>query len=143
MTLYSHYSEVPPEDWPWPDFTPQEMACRGTGMIGFHPGFMTGLQTLRSLLDSPMTVTSACRSAAHNRRVGGHSKSLHVCDEPLHAGQQGTLAVDIATVDGAYRGRLFALAWQQGWSIGWNAPGRFLHLDLRGEISLPQTTFDY
>jgi hypothetical protein len=53
------------------------------------------------------------------------------------------MAIDVETPDGAYRGRLFELAWDHGWSIGWNAKSRFLHLDRRVDIGMPQTTFDY
>jgi hypothetical protein len=53
------------------------------------------------------------------------------------------MAVDIETSDGVYRARLFVLAWEQGWSIGWNGPKKFLHLDRRIDIGLPKTTFDY
>lgn len=129
-------------DWSrWPDFRPAELRCRGTGLLLLHPGFLDALQALRLELDRPMAITSGCRSAAHNRAVGGHPRSLHICDAPQHPGQLGCLAVDVAARDGAFRGRLFAAAWTRGWSVGW---GRgFLHLDRRDRVGLPQTSFDY
>lgn len=128
--------------WPWPDFTPDEMRCRcGCGQVIVSDQFMDALQRLRTALGRPMRLTSACRCVAHNQLVGGHPRSLHICDAPQHPGQEGCLAVDVATSDGAYRGQLFSLAWQAGWSIGIHP--KFLHLDRRSDLGLPQNSFDY
>ncbi|HLB49830.1 MAG TPA: D-Ala-D-Ala carboxypeptidase family metallohydrolase [Anaerolineales bacterium] len=126
-------------------FTYDEMACDHCGGGKLHPGFGEELDALREEFGQPMAVTSFCRCKVHNTNINGHEKSLHVFDFPAHAnlGQKGTLAVDIAAVDGAYRGKLFAIAWRRGWSIGWNAKRGFLHLDQRSMIGLPQTSFDY
>lgn len=126
-------------------FTTEELACKHCGLAKFHPGFLETFEQLRVKLDAGMTPTSGCRCAEHNASIPGHPRSLHVGDTPAHAdkGQRGCLAVDIAAVDGAYRGRLFALAWASGWSIGWNAKKGFLHLDRRDFIGMPQTSFDY
>jgi len=126
-------------------FSDTELGCKHCGLLRLHPGFADALFELRESLAEPMTVTSACRCAVHNADLKGHERSLHVCDTPAHAdkGQQGALAVDVATLDGAYRGRLFVAAWKRGWSIGWNSRLKFLHLDRRDLIGLPQTTFDY
>jgi hypothetical protein len=112
-------------------------------MVRFHHGFLDSLEAVRVELDLPMPVMSGCRCLIHNAAVGGHQKSLHVCDHEQHPGQEGTLGVDVATPDGAYRGKLFAIAWKHGFSIGWNAAKRFLHLDRRDLVGLPQTSFDY
>ncbi|EKE70903.1 D-Ala-D-Ala carboxypeptidase family metallohydrolase [Oceanibaculum indicum] len=137
-------------DWSlYPSFTPAELACRDSGLLQFHPGFLASLQSLRDAFGRPMVPTSGCRSRAYNDRpraqggVGGHPRSLHVADDPVHAdkGQLGCLAVDIRTPDAAWRGDLFACAWRMGWSVGW---GRgFLHLDRRDFIGLAKTSFDY
>lgn len=123
-------------------FTRGELECPCCGLLRLHPGFMDELEALRQALAEPMNPTSACRCRAHNQRIGGHPRSLHVGDEPAHAAE-GSLAIDIAAPDGAYRGRLFSMAWRLGWSVGWNAKKGFLHLDRRDLIGLPQTTFDY
>lgn len=126
------------------DFWDYEMRCKcGCGLLIIHPGFMQWLQAVRDELRVPMHVTSGCRCKEYNAKIGGHPKSLHICDEPQHSGQQGTLAVDIAAADGVYRGRLFAVAWLAGFSVGWNAKRGFLHLDRRDMVGLSQTSFDY
>lgn len=124
-------------------FYADEFWCKHCRELNLHPGFIEALQDVRSRLSIPMHPTSGCRCAVYNEDIGGHKRSLHVLDAPQHAGQQGTLAVDIAAVDGTYRGKLFAIAWDLGWSIGWNAKRGFLHLDRRDWIGLPQTSFDY
>lgn len=129
--------------WITTHFTADELGCRHCGRYQFHTGFTDHLERLREAFGRRMTPTSACRCARHNKTVGGHPKSLHVMDEPSHPGQTGTMAIDIATADGEYRGHLFATAWRLGWSIGWNAKRNFLHLDRRTDLHLPQTTFDY
>ncbi len=124
-------------------FSEAELACKHCGRVQFHPGFLDELEILRVALDQPMQINSGCRCAVHNAAVDGHPNSLHVLDREQHPGMRGTLAVDVHTPDGAYRGRLFALAWGRGWSIGWNAKKSFLHLDRRIMVGLAQTTFDY
>ena len=104
---------------------------------------MERVALMRLTFGDPMSITSGCRCAKHNANEGGHKKSLHVFDKPQHEGQKGALALDVQTPDGNYRGRLFTLAWDAGFSIGWNARKRFLHLDGRTMIGLPQTSFDY
>lgn len=125
-------------------FAAQELACRcGCGLSRFHPGFLDELSALRREMGEAMTLNSACRCADQNVAVGGHPKSLHVGNREQHVGMAGTLAVDVATLSGEYRGRLFATAWRRGWSIGWNGKKGFLHIDRRVDIGLARTTFDY
>lgn len=128
-------------------FTKEELACKHCGLYKLHPAFFETLNILRERFGEPMVVRSCCRCKEYNDspEVHGHPKSLHVADFPAHAaeGQRGTLAIDIEAKDGTYRGRLFSLAWKEGWSIGWNAKLGFLHLDRRDWIGLAQTTFDY
>jgi hypothetical protein len=128
-------------NWRWENFSQNEMRCKGTGILIVSDQFMDALQTLREEFSRPMHLTSACRSAEHNKSVGGHPRSLHICDEPSRKEQQGCLAVDVAVVDGSYRGHLVATAWELGWSVGWNKT--FVHLDRRDFVGLKQSTFDY
>lgn len=140
-------------DWSRYNFTPAEFRCRGVGccdgLIILHPGFLDLLQIVRGEMGVAMHVLSGCRCRRHNEKpaalggAGGHPRSLHVCDAPMHRGQEGTLGVDVAAVDGAYRGRLFSIFWKHGFSVGWNAARSFLHGDMRVWLGLPQTSFDY
>lgn len=124
-------------------FKDAELACTHCGMLKLHRGFRDELEGLRREFGLPMTITGPGRCKAHNTAIKGHAKSLHIMDEPQHPGQQGALGVDVATPEGAYRGKLFAIAWKRGFSIGWNGDKKFLHLDRRDFVGLPQTSFDY
>lgn len=143
-----HWREVKPADWPWPNFTPYEMACRSTGRLVVSSVFMDPLQEVRTRLDRAMHVTSGGRTMQYQKELvergfSTATKSFHICDDELGRGQIGTFAVDIAAVEGLYRGDLFAYAWDMGFSIGWNAKRSFLHLDQRSFLGFQQTTFDY
>lgn len=75
--LYRHYSDVPTETWRWPNFTPREIACRGSGELLVDEAALDKLQALRDRLGAPLHLNSAYRSEAHNRAVGGSPKSQH------------------------------------------------------------------
>lgn len=75
---YSHYSRWPVSDWRWPSFSPREMASKREGELMLDYDAMDKLQALRDRLGVPMIVTSAYRSKAHNKAVGGASRSKHM-----------------------------------------------------------------
>jgi uncharacterized protein YcbK (DUF882 family) len=116
-----------------------ELACRATGIVQLAPGFAERLVALREVLGESMAVTSCCRAASHNRRIGGHPKSLHVYDEPAH-GTGGTCALDVTLRDGVYALKLVGLAERMGWAVGINFQRRFIHLDRRADyrVGVPQ-----
>jgi len=62
----------------WPDFSPEEIACRGDGSLLIDPPAMDKLQALRSLLGKPVIVTSGYRTPEHNEEEGGEPGSLHL-----------------------------------------------------------------
>lgn len=143
-------------------FTAGELQCRDSGLLIIAPGFADKLKELRVEFNQPMIINSACRSREYNDRprnlggVGGHPRSLHVCDYP-HWPTGGCCAVDVSThrwtgeewvergLD--YRSLLEWLAWDLGWSIGYGRT--FLHLDRRtdyipkGFMQHKQTRFNY
>lgn len=75
---YARASDVPVTSWRWPNFAPEELACRGTGKLVVDPRALDMLQSLRNRLGKPMIITSAYRSPEHNARVGGAARSRHL-----------------------------------------------------------------
>jgi len=75
---FRHFREIPDSLWRWPNFSPAEIACRGTGQIKLHPEALDKLQALRDRLGKPLIVRSAYRSPEHNRAVGGAPRSKHM-----------------------------------------------------------------
>lgn len=75
---FRHFRDVPETLWRWKNFSPAEIACRGTGQIKLHPEALDRLQALRDQLGKPLIVRSAYRSPEHNRNVGGAPRSKHM-----------------------------------------------------------------
>ena len=75
---YAHFSQVDMKDWRWPSFSPREIACKGTGELVVDDQALDKLQALRTRLGKPLVLTSAYRSPAHNKRVGGAKNSRHM-----------------------------------------------------------------
>ena len=75
---FRHFREVPETLWRWKNFSPAEIACRGTGQLKLHPEALDKLQALRDRLGKPLIVRSAYRSPQHNRNVGGAPRSKHM-----------------------------------------------------------------
>lgn len=75
---FSHYSQFPMEQWRWPNFSPRELASKREGELKIHVPSLDKLQALRSALGTPLLITSAYRSPAHNRAVGGAPNSYHM-----------------------------------------------------------------
>lgn len=116
----------------WPNFSEDELACKGDGTLSMNCAFMDRLQALRDAYGKPMIVTSGYRSPEYNATI-----SKTGTDGPHTTGR----AVDIAI-----RGReayvLLSLAIELGFTgIGVSQKGeaRFLHLDdLTAEEGFPR-----
>ncbi|KNX40146.1 Zinc D-Ala-D-Ala carboxypeptidase precursor [Roseovarius tolerans] len=78
IRTFRHFRDVPDTLWRWPNFSPAEIACRGTGQLKLHPEALDKLQALRDRLGKPLIVRSAYRSPEHNRAVGGAKASKHM-----------------------------------------------------------------
>lgn len=76
--VYPHWSRVTAGEWRWPDFSPEEMACRGTGRLVVDEEAMDKLQEFRDAVGAPFIVNSAYRSPEHNKAVGGAKSSYHL-----------------------------------------------------------------
>ena len=59
VRTFRHFRDVPERDWRWRNFSPAEIACRGTGQLKLHPEALDKLQTLRDRLGKPLIVRSA------------------------------------------------------------------------------------
>ena len=117
---YAHWTDVPAEDWPWPHFSPEEVACRGTGRLVVNPAAMDALERLRHALGAPMILRSAYRSPEHNRAVGGAPRSKHM----------EATAFDVAMANHDPR-RFEALARDCGFQgFGFYPRSGFMHVDL-------------
>jgi zinc D-Ala-D-Ala carboxypeptidase len=76
--FYDHWRDVPDDTWRWTNFSPAEIACRGTGKLLVNEAALDWLQALRDRLGKPLIVRSAYRSPEHNRAVGGATHSKHM-----------------------------------------------------------------
>ncbi|TVR85024.1 MAG: DUF882 domain-containing protein [Rhodospirillales bacterium] len=77
-SYFNHWRDVPAVRWRWKNFSPAEIACRGTGSLRIHEEALDKLQALRDRLGKPLIVRSAYRSPTHNRAVGGAPRSKHL-----------------------------------------------------------------
>ena len=77
-TFHHHWRDVPESNWRWPNFSPAEIACRGTGKLLVNEPALDRLQALRDRLGKPLIVRSAYRSPEHNLAVGGATRSKHL-----------------------------------------------------------------
>lgn len=78
VLFYSHFSQVPKAEWRWPNFSPRELASKREGELKIHAPSLDLLQALRTRLGVPLLITSAYRSPAHNKAVGGAKNSYHM-----------------------------------------------------------------
>ena len=126
--FYEHYSKVRPNEWHWKNFTPKEIACKGTGELLVDYEAMDALQKLRDILGVPVTINSAYRSDSHNRAVGGAPNSQHRLGR----------AFDIRLTKAIARDKLHVAAEAAGYR-GVGDYNTFVHLDTRET----KTTWDY
>ena len=120
MTFHTHWREVPAAAWRWPNFSPAEIACRGTGKLLVNEAALDKLQALRDRLGKPLIVRSAYRSPEHNRAVGGAKASKHI---------EG-IAFDIAMANHdpeAFEAAARAVGFQ---GFGFYPRSGFMHIDL-------------
>ncbi len=118
MPLYAHFSACD-QVWPWPDFTPAEVACKCCGELFYDSAAMDALQDLRNAWGRPIIVNSAHRCTKHNRDVGGVENSQHL-----------KIAFD-CRCPGRDQGAFIAAARAAGFRGIGRYPSRgFVHLDL-------------
>lgn len=119
-TYFAHWRDVPASLWRWPNFSPAEIACRGTGALRIHEEALDRLQALRYRLGKPLIVRSAYRSPAHNRAVGGATRSKHLDGAAFDIAMANH---DPAAFEAAAREAGFA-------GFGFYPRSGFMHIDL-------------
>lgn len=79
IRTFRHFRDVPDSLWRWRNFSPAEIACRGTGQLKLHAQALDKLQALRDRLGKPLIIRSAYRSPEHNASLKGASpRSKHM-----------------------------------------------------------------
>jgi len=110
----------------WPNFSPEELACKGTGKVMFNFRALDLLQKLRVKLGRPILLNSAFRSPEHNRAVGGATNSFHMkamafdCRMTNHNPEE----FERAAVEVGFRG------------VGHYPSSNFMHVDARQTSSV-------
>ncbi len=118
MTVFKHYTDVPPTAWKWPHFKPSEIACRDNGELLINADALDRLEVFRKVVGVPFTPNSAYRSAVYNKLIGGSPNSMHL---------QGR-AFDVPIKPGMTREQIHAAARQAGFT-GFGDYNTFVHID--------------
>ena len=113
-----HYTDVDEAEWHWENFTPEEIACKGTGLIIINEDAMDALQEFRELVGVPFSPNSGYRSASHNAFVGGAKRSMHRLGR----------AFDIPIKQGLDRETIHEAAEEAGFT-GFGDYNTFVHID--------------
>lgn len=123
MTLYQSWKDVPKDKWRWANFSPRELACKGTGSLLVDEVALDKLQQLRAKLGVPLLITSAYRSPEHNKKVGGAQNSYHMkgCAFDIRMENQDPIAFELAAREVGFRG------------VGYYPKQNFMHIDLGPE----------
>ncbi len=103
--------------WRWPNFHPEEFACRHCGETYYWPDFFDRLQSARQRVGRPFHILSGHRCALHNAKIQGAPLSQHL-----------KLAVDISAY-GHNRSDLLEACRMAGFR-GFGFYQTFLHIDL-------------
>jgi zinc D-Ala-D-Ala carboxypeptidase len=121
MTFYQSWKDVPKDKWRWPNFSPREIACKGTGTLLLEETAMDALQRLRDRLGRPLIIVSAYRSQKHNKNVGGAKNSFHMQGHAfdVRMDNHNPWEFELAAKAEGFRG------------FGYYAKSGFMHIDMR------------
>lgn len=108
----------------WPNFSWNEIACKGDGTLMVNYKAMDCLQSLRRRWGRPITISSGFRSPAYNARVGGAAKSLHMQGRAFDIPMKGYS--DAAVVSFIFHA---VQAGFTGFGMYLDRPTPFIHID--------------
>lgn len=124
MIVADHWSEIQPDDWPLTYFSPQEVACKGTGALKLDVSFGMFMDALRRHIGGPVHVSSWYRSPSHNASVSSTGY-----DGPHTTGAAADIichhARALKVLNFAMQSGIVRIGVQQRGPWG----GRFIHLD--------------
>jgi len=111
------------------NFAVREFACKdGSDTVLIDPELVKALQKLRSHFGRPVRITSAYRTPAHNKAVGGSPASQHLCGRAADIQINGVNIAEAARYADALLGESGGLGLyppKAGRARGW------LHIDVR------------
>lgn len=110
-------------------FTPDELKCKGTGVVRLANGFEEWINSIREVWGKPLTVNSCCRSLDYNKKIKGAKDSYHIYNHPDRS--YGTCAIDLDIKGGIERREFIKMLFNHfpDASIGVNKA--FIHVDRR------------
>jgi len=117
---YVNFRNVPTAAWVWPNFSPAEIACKGTDQLLIDDAALDMLQALRDRLGKPLILRSAYRSVEHNAAQGGATQSKHLLGEAFDIAMANH---DPVTFEAAARAVGFL-------GFGFYPRSGFMHIDL-------------
>ncbi len=109
------------------NFNRFEFECDCCGEAPMSKVFLERLQILRDMYGSPLSINSGYRCPAHNKNVGGSSKSRHM--------QGDAVDISIVNMSGAQKHKLLSLITQLEFGGIGIAKG-FIHIDLRDKPTI-------
>lgn len=130
------------DDYVLPYFKAREIACKCCGEVRISYELAVSLVELRKAWGGPINLLSCCRCKAHNDKIGGHKRSLHLTDNAHYDCATSAVDIRINTYNHTKRRNLLQLLDGLGWSTGLKESS--IHADRRSSVSkLPQTRFFY
>lgn len=118
-----HWTLVDPKEWPWPHFSPRELASHGDGSVCSVMSAVDALEKLRGFIGRPLVINSAYRDPIYNALCDGAPMSRHKVGD----------AFDVSLL-GLNRHELAAAAVECGF-MGLGRYQTFLHIDTRPNMT--------
>lgn len=111
------------------NFRVKEFRCKdGSDPIFIDTGLVNVLQNIRNYFKKPLTITSAYRTAAHNKAVGGATYSQHCYGMAADIRVQG---VDVETVAAYAESILKGTGGIGRYPVKKGRPAGWVHIDVR------------